>query len=205
MGRASGRPYLRLAAAPTRRVSRRAGKIKKTVSERAYKPGSVTARRPNGLARGDGHFSRTPVARRLEQPTRALRQAGPARAPPYPPLARRLRGANALLGLAPGGVCQAPDVTTGTGALLPHRFTLTAPGFRQARRSAFCCTFPSLTAGRRYRPPCPLEPGLSSPTWGRHSCLPFRFWQTSMSTPRSSDHPAHSETTCTISQYPPFR
>jgi hypothetical protein len=33
---------------------------------------------------------------------------------------------NALLfGLAPGGVCLAPDVATGTGELLPHRFTLT--------------------------------------------------------------------------------
>jgi len=32
-----------------------------------------------------------------------------------------------LFGLAPGGVCLAPDVTAGTGALLPHRFTLTLP------------------------------------------------------------------------------
>ena len=30
------------------------------------------------------------------------------------------------------------------------------------RRSALCCTFPNLTAGRRYRPSCPSEPGLSS-------------------------------------------
>ena len=30
------------------------------------------------------------------------------------------------------------------------------------RRSAFCCTFPSLTAGGRYPPPCPATPGLSS-------------------------------------------
>ena len=30
------------------------------------------------------------------------------------------------------------------------------------RRSTLCCTFPSLTAGRRYRPSCPAEPGLSS-------------------------------------------
>ena len=29
-------------------------------------------------------------------------------------------------------------------------------------RSALCCTFPRVTPGRRYRPPCPLEPGLSS-------------------------------------------
>ncbi len=30
------------------------------------------------------------------------------------------------------------------------------------RRFAFCGTFPDLTTGRRYRPPCPVEPGLSS-------------------------------------------
>ena len=30
------------------------------------------------------------------------------------------------------------------------------------RRFALCCTFPGLTAGRRYRPSHSLEPGLSS-------------------------------------------
>ena len=30
------------------------------------------------------------------------------------------------------------------------------------RRTALCCTFPSLATGRRYRPSCPVEPGLSS-------------------------------------------
>ena len=30
------------------------------------------------------------------------------------------------------------------------------------RRFAFCCTCPNLTAGRRYRPSYPTEPGLSS-------------------------------------------
>jgi hypothetical protein len=40
-----------------------------------------------------------------------------------------------LFGLAPGGVYQAPDVTTGTGALLPHRFTLTRSSCIAARRS----------------------------------------------------------------------
>jgi len=33
-----------------------------------------------------------------------------------------------LFGLAPGGVYQASPVTRRTGALLPHRFTLTLPG-----------------------------------------------------------------------------
>jgi len=30
------------------------------------------------------------------------------------------------------------------------------------RRYIFCCTFPDLAVGRRYRPPCPAVPGLSS-------------------------------------------
>ena len=30
-----------------------------------------------------------------------------------------------LFGLAPGEACRAPDVTIGTGGLLPRRFTLT--------------------------------------------------------------------------------
>jgi hypothetical protein len=34
-------------------------------------------------------------------------------------------GNASLFGLAPGGVYQASNVTIGTGALLPHRFTLT--------------------------------------------------------------------------------
>ena len=81
------------------------------------------------------------------QPTRRLRWAIDVR--------RRA----CLFGLAPGGVCLANQVTSAAGELLPHRFTLT---FGSRRRFAFCCTFPSLTAGRRYRPPCSLEPGLSS-------------------------------------------
>jgi hypothetical protein len=94
----------------------------KSVPERACKPGSVT-RASKGPARVDGHFSWTPVARRLQQPTRAPSRAGPARAPQS--------GANALLGLAPGGVCRASRVAPAAGALLPHRFTLTAVAKRR--------------------------------------------------------------------------
>ena len=68
-----------------------------------------------------------------------------------------------LFGLAPDGVYQAAEVTLSAGVLLPHRFTLTTHLPRQTvRRSILCCTFPSLTVGRRYRPSCPAEPGLSS-------------------------------------------
>ena len=49
-----------------------------------------------------------------------------------------------LFGLAPGGVCQASDVTTGTGELLPHRFTLT-PTLRGGLLSvALSCSSPRL-------------------------------------------------------------
>ena len=47
----------------------------------------------------------------------------------------RNRSIASLFGLAPGGVYRAPDVATGTGALLPHRFTLTRIHGVAARRS----------------------------------------------------------------------
>src|SRR5262245_11124226 len=81
----------------------------------------------------DGHFSRTPVARRLQQPTRAP-GGGPDQPARYcTPVREALpkeKSADALLGLAPGGVCQASRVAPAAGALLPHRFTLTV-GARQ--------------------------------------------------------------------------
>src|SRR5438876_1658879 len=76
----------------------------------------------------------------------------------------RGRPGSSLFGLAPGGVCLAPPVTRETGALLPHRFTLTLRGgSRPGERSAFCCTCrPRPAPGpRSYLAPCPLEPGLS--------------------------------------------
>jgi hypothetical protein len=51
------------------------------------------------------------------------------------------------------------------GALLPHHFTLTGlelcSGSR-LRRCHFCGTFPRVSPGRRYQPPCPVMSGLSS-------------------------------------------
>ena len=120
--------------------------------ERICKPGSVSARPARSRTAGD-HFSTTAVARGLQQPTRKEYRGGP-------PRAARCRTDTFLLGLAPGGVCRARPVTRPAGELLPHRFTLTAG--RTRRRFAFCCTFPDLTAGGRYPPPCPAEPGLSS-------------------------------------------
>ncbi len=60
---------------------------------------------------------------------------------PYPPYGRRRRD---LFGLAPGGVYQAPDVATGTGELLPHRFTLTHdPRISETRAVCSLWHFPS--------------------------------------------------------------
>ncbi len=82
---------------------------KSKAPEKAGKPGPVP--RAGCPARGDGHFSRTPVARRLKRPN---------------PRARAGHPIALLFGLAPGGVCRAGAVTRAAGELLPHRFTLTA-------------------------------------------------------------------------------
>ena len=76
------------------------------------KPGSVPSED------GDGHFSRTTIARGLKQPTRKsiVTDRDANRANPVPSF---------LLGLAPDGVYQATRVTSDAGELLPHRFTLT--------------------------------------------------------------------------------
>ena len=79
----------------------------------------------------------------------------------YPRVVSSRTGSCSLLGLAPGGVCQASQVTLSAGALLPHRFTLTCRQIAD-RRFTFCCTFPDLAIGGRYPPPCPVVPGLSS-------------------------------------------
>src|SRR5262245_20230273 len=77
---------------------------------------------PERVTQGDGHFSRTPVTRRLERPY---------------PRARTGRPIALLFGLAPGGVCLADAVTRAAGELLPHRFTLTS----LAAAVCFCGTF----------------------------------------------------------------
>jgi len=102
-----------------RRVTRDAG------AKRTCKPGSVV----RGEPRTGGHFSRTAVARRLQQPTRGLVRNGPLRDGPCGPFFP-------LLGLAPDGVCRARPVTRPAGELLPHRFTLTGGPFSRRRGAA---------------------------------------------------------------------
>ena len=81
--------------------------------------------------------------------------------------ARARQASCSLFGLAPGGVYQASRVASAavrcyrTISPLPDPPPAPSAG-RGHRRCVFCGTFPSLAAGRRYRPPCPAEPGLSS-------------------------------------------
>jgi len=122
----------------------------RAAGESACRPGSV---RP--LARAGGHPSRTAVADSLMRSTREHRAGSPQS------LAQeRTTGVQLPLDLAPGGVYQAAQVALSAGGLLHHRFTLTSGRVR--RRSVFCGTIPRVTPGRRYRPPCPAEPGPSS-------------------------------------------
>ena len=116
--------------------------------ESACRPGSV-----HPLARAGDHPSRTAVAGSLMRSTREHRAGRPQSLAQEPGLAARFP-----LDLAPGGVYLAAQVTLSAGGLLHHRFTLTP--FRG--RSVFCGTIPRVTPGRRYRPPCPAEPGPSS-------------------------------------------
>jgi hypothetical protein len=122
----------------------------------ACRPGSV---RP--LARADGHPSRAAVADSLLRSTRELGRAALERS-------RRHRGRSrrALLTLLRVGFTEPPQ----SPAALVVSYTTVSPlppGLAEARsrrRSVFCGTFPRVAPGRRYRPPCPAEPGPSSAT-----------------------------------------
>ena len=69
------------------------------------------------------------------------------------------------LGLASGGVCRAAASPRRRCALTaPFQPCLppTAQVRRERGRCVFCGTFPRVSPGRRYRPPCPSMSGLSS-------------------------------------------
>ena len=115
--------------------------------ESACRPGSV---RP--LSRGGGHPSGTAVADSLVRSTREHRAGRP----------RSLaQGAVApLLTLLRVGFTEPPQ----SPAALVVSYTTVSPLPPLARgRFVFCGTVPRVTPGRRYRPPCPVEPGPSSP------------------------------------------
>jgi hypothetical protein len=110
------------------------------------KPGSVSP-----VSRGGDHLSGTRIAAGHERPTRKSRTGSPY----------SLAGNASLCGLAPGGVCQALPVARKSGGLLPHRFTLALAG-----GLLFCGTVHGVAPCPVSGPPCPLEPGLSSPLSG---------------------------------------
>jgi hypothetical protein len=103
---------------------------------------------------------RGPAAIHLGLPLPAASSGLPASSGGPPSIARAGAAPLLPLDLAPGGVYRATQVTLGAGGLLHHRFTLT-PGPSRGR-FAFCGTIPRVAPGRRYRPPCPAEPGPSS-------------------------------------------
>jgi hypothetical protein len=110
--------------------------------------------RPRGRP-GDGHPSGTGVAAGLVRSTRGLGRAALARP-------RRAVSRRPLLTLLRMGFTEPPRspwalvVSYTTVSPLPGRTD------RTVRRSAFCGTFPRVTPGGRYPPPCPVEPGRSS-------------------------------------------
>ena len=102
-----------------------------------------------------------PLGRRVAASARALspghrsgREAGRSSGP---------LSSVSLFELAPGRACLAAGHPAVARGLLPHDFTLTVRGLPLAIGGVdFCCAFPRVTPGRCYRPPCPVEPGLSS-------------------------------------------
>lgn len=115
----------------------------------AYKPGFVPCR---------GTAAIISLARRLPGGSSGLPESvdGPGRpSPPIWPCSR--------WGLPSQPVTRLL-VRSYIKALRPAPFhPYRAMGCPSARRYAFCCTFPVLADGGRYPPPCPVEPGLSSP------------------------------------------
>jgi hypothetical protein len=123
--------------------------------EPACRPGSV-----HPLARAGGHPSGTAVAGSLVRSTREHR-AG------HPQTLAQEAGASLLTLLRvgftePPGSLRALVVSYTTVSPLPRTWPKPGPG-----RSVLCGTVPRVTPGRCYRPPCPVEPGPSSPGHAR--------------------------------------
>jgi hypothetical protein len=109
----------------------REGPSQGPLSQSAYRPGSVPAPEPR-------HAS-------LVIPEAAI-HLGPALPQDSSNLPGAVEAGHSMspVGLAPGGVYLAAGVTSGAGALLPHRFNLAERVGSQTPpvpRFAFCCTF----------------------------------------------------------------
>ena len=99
---------------------------------------------------------------------------------------------NALLfGLAPDGVCLAPDVTTGTGELLPRRFTLTPQARGGLLSVALSCSSPRLGVTQHpalRSPDFPLTPKLRASDHLPYSKPPLHFIRRFQVTPYQRRH-----------------
>ena len=112
----------------------------------ACKPGSGWRADCYTLMR-DGHSSWTPVARRLQQPTRTAGSGHRSRS------CKQLRAAPIRSCSRWGLPCR--PRCRGRGGLLPHPFTLARLCPRGVGgRFAFCGTFPGVTPAERYPAPC---------------------------------------------------
>lgn len=109
------------------------------LEELTVKPGSVV----------DSHSSRPAIAHWLKQPTRV--QYGPYHVNPYLALLR-------VEFTMPRTVASRAVRSYRTLSPLPD------PTCVGHRRFALCCTCRKLALPRRYLAPCPMEPGLSSPS-----------------------------------------
>jgi hypothetical protein len=119
--------------------------------------------------RRDGHSSWTPVARRLQQPTRT---AGSGHDPEALSRFGAKSFAPSLFGLAPGGVCRAAGVAA--SAVRSYRTVSPLPRLNATRRGGLFSVALSLGSHPpdviRHR--LSMEPGLSSPATFR--CAPER-------------------------------
>ncbi len=107
----------------------------------------------------DGHPSRAAVAGSLVRPTRRLGRAALERL--HRP-SSTLRCSATLLALLRVGFAEPPESPRALVVSYTAVSPLPAGSRSHDRRFAFCGTFPRVTPGGRYPPPCPVESGLSS-------------------------------------------
>lgn len=107
---------------------------------------------------GGGHPSRVAVTDDLQRSTRGLGRA--ALEHPRSAASTFPRGRRRLLTLLRVGFTE----PAGSPRPLVVSYTTVSPlpGASRPRRSVFCGTVPWVAPGRRYLPPCPVEPGRSS-------------------------------------------
>jgi hypothetical protein len=82
---------------------------------------------------------------------------------------RAPEGARPLWPCSRWGLPSHPDHSGRWWSLTPPFHPCPGPAEAGPGRSVFCGTVPRVTPGRRYRPPCPVEPGPSSPGHDWHA------------------------------------